>query len=122
MRDGNHYINAVRIAKGLKSFNAVGRLFGITSTAVSLIRNGGGISEDTANKIGHALQIDPGIIYADINAARAKDNVTKKFWIDVSKHLGTAANFLIVACPALLYAQQYILCKITESTNNPTYS
>jgi len=101
MKDGNYYMNVLRKTKGLNSFNKVGEFLGMSGTAVSLIRKGGGISEETANKIGKVIGIDPGIIYADINAARAKDNITKKFWNDVSKHLGTAASFILLTSALL---------------------
>lgn len=99
MKDGNHYMNELRKTKNLKSFNEAGRFLGITSTAVSLIRRGGGISEETAIKLGKALDIDPGVIYADINAAKATDSQVKNFWLEVSKHLGTAATIAIIALP-----------------------
>ncbi|MET0107033.1 MAG: DUF3693 domain-containing protein [Sedimenticola sp.] len=127
MRDGAYYMKLVRDLPGVGSFNKAGLLLGITGASVSIIRNGGGISEETAIKIGKALDIDPGIVYADINEARAKDSVTRKFWHDISKHLGTAASAAILSTlltlpsPADASAMKnpvkqskitYILCKI----------
>jgi len=109
MKDGNYYMNEVRKAKGLKSFNEVGRLLGVSGNAISLIRRGGGISETNAEKIGKILNTDSGIIFADIHAAGAKDKTIRKFWTNVSKHLGTAAS-LLLSLPALLYSHLYILC------------
>jgi plasmid maintenance system antidote protein VapI len=121
MKDGAYYMKKIRDLPNVGSFNKAGLFLGISGAAVSSIRNGGGISEDTAMNIGKALGIEPGIIFADINEARAKDQVSRKFWHNISKQLGTAAS-IVFALPSLAMiidnnhtanmVFHYILCKM----------
>ncbi|HIL23618.1 MAG TPA: XRE family transcriptional regulator [Alcanivorax sp.] len=58
--------------KGIKSDNAVAKELGVTRSAISMIKSGGGFSVETAWKVSETLSLDPAEVIATCELANAK--------------------------------------------------
>lgn len=92
--NANDYLDAIRKSHDLRSYSEVAELLNISRQAVSQIRNGGPVSESTANRIGRLLKIPGEKVYADVKESRAPDNESRAFWHKIANKV--ASMFLIV--------------------------
>jgi plasmid maintenance system antidote protein VapI len=96
----DEYLNEVKSKLNARSFNEVANALHVSKQAISKIRKGGAVSEHTAILIGKTIGKNPGRVFAEIQADRAQDSETRKFWQGIAK-----------ALPYSILAVVYILCK-----------
>ncbi len=103
-------IEELKTKRNLSSYEKAAKYLGISGAALHKIRHGGGIDDSTAIKLAVGTGHPRLEVIAIAHGEKAKDRATKRFWKDIQKQMGTAANFMLALPAALLYAGQYILC------------
>lgn len=123
-------IDLVKEKSGIPSDYALASKLGITRQLVSGIRNGrNGIPEPIALKMAQFAKINPALMLAMCQQAKAKTPEARTVWRDLCRALPVAASFAgglwIIARELLLNqalinlanAGQFILCEIDQRLN-----
>lgn len=93
MKTVNDYLDIAKKRTGSKSYNQLAGCIGITSSAISQIRNGGTISPDTLTKIGKLSGVKPEEVHAVYNLSRPMSSETKSMWKRLAPY---AASVLLI--------------------------
>ncbi len=114
MRSYN-FIEMYKEKNNLPSDYRASKELGVTRASISLYKNGRPLDEDLALKIAESIDIDVSEILYIIRAEKAKDEMTRKAWLKLSKlskQSGRAtANLLILnSFISFLGVIFYILC------------
>jgi transcriptional regulator with XRE-family HTH domain len=76
------YLDAVKTAKGITSDYALAKLLGFSLSAVSSYRTGRRfLDDDAALTVAQALNLNPLIVIAAVNAERAKTPENRARWL-----------------------------------------
>jgi hypothetical protein len=84
------YVQQIKAAKGLQTDYAVAKFLGWKQNKITQYRNGQGMDNDAALQVAEILEVPVIGIIADMQAQRAKDEVTKNKWIQLAKSTGVA--------------------------------
>lgn len=105
--------------KGIKSDNAAARELGVTRSAISMVKSGGGFSVETAWKVAEALSLDPAEVIATCELASAKrsgDEEKVQVWKQRFKSVSHSAASLFFGVALLAEGAEMvrhcILCSI----------
>lgn len=98
------YLSAAKKRLGITSDYAFAQHLGVTRGAVSLLVNGKVImSDETAIKIAHILDIDPLELMAAANRERAKTPEAEAVWAGLMARIATGAHAsfdFLISCAA----------------------
>mgnify|MGYP003704798689 CR=1 FL=1 len=98
-------IDAAKAARGIATDYRLAKILGLTTAAVSAMRvRGGGISDETAEKLADLAGLDAGYVLACAHAERAKSASLKSIWESVAKKAAGAAVAVLIGAGLLPYA------------------
>ena len=98
MRTGADFMKAIKTKYNLRSYSEVATRLSLTRQAVSAIRAGGGVDEQTADTIAHLLGENSFTVYAEIHGSRTNDKIKRKFWQNAISRISI---FMIIGFIAL---------------------
>lgn len=84
------YIEEVKRHAGLDTDYKVAKMLGWRQTKISNYRNGQGFDNESARQVAEILNVPVFAVIADMEAQRAKDDVTKNKWLQLAKSKGVA--------------------------------
>lgn len=84
------YVQKVKQVKGLPTDYAVAKMMGWAPNKIYQYREGQGMDNDAALQVAEVLDVPVIGIIADMQAQRAKDEVTKNKWLQLAKSTGVA--------------------------------
>lgn len=84
------YVQRVKQAKGLETDYAVAKLMGWSPQKIYQYRDGQGMDNSAALQVAELLDVPVMAVIADMEAQRAKDEVTKNKWLQLAKSTGVA--------------------------------
>lgn len=91
--DAAHWLDAAHAARGLSDYR-IAKELGVSRQYVSALRHGKlELSPRVAQWLGDVLGRDPGVIYAEAQAARAQNAQERQFWEHVARSI--AALFIV---------------------------
>lgn len=94
MRNPNDWFDLARARAGICSDYALAQRLGVTRQTISALRaRDQGLSETLCEKLAPLCGVEPGIIYAEAQASRAKRTEVREFWSRVAR--GLAAVLLV---------------------------
>lgn len=100
----SEYIKQIERRYGTTNGKELGRLLGVAEMSISRYRKEShGFADDVAVRAAQLLDIDPGVILAELQIERAPEGIAKEMWSKVLKQL-TAAGMtaVVLMTPSLL--------------------
>lgn len=93
------FLDAVRARHAIPSDRQLARFLGMTESRISLYRCGRReFGEETALQIAAALELDPGYVFAELAAERAKCTAVRDAWRRLSELARTAPPAIFAVC------------------------
>ena len=93
------YLDILKTKQGIKSDYAIAKHLGLTRAAVSRYKTKKSFfSDEIAVKVANELDLNVGVVLADIHAERETDPVLHNAWVQIARSLSqaTAAVFMVV--------------------------
>jgi transcriptional regulator with XRE-family HTH domain len=87
MRMIKDYVTEYKEKKGISSYAKTMESLGIQRAAWTKIKNGGGVSDETAVKIAEVLKIDPLEIIATSKVFASPNQEVRKVWVKLANQI-----------------------------------
>lgn len=98
MSKSAYYLDLVKKKHGISSDYGLAKFFNVHRNVISNYRTGcRAFNDEMVFKVADALEINPAVIIAAINAERAKTEEKKKFWRDSFKRISGGAAAVIMS-------------------------
>jgi len=96
MKTLNNYLDECKEKKELKNDAELARYLGIARASLSIIRSGGGVSQETAEKIAEGAKIDLDSVWMASLIQREQNPRFKAILENVTKRAGIAAGIAMI--------------------------
>lgn len=108
----NDYLDLCKQKKELKNDADLARYLGMARASLSIIRSGGGVSQETAEKIAQGAHVALADVWMASLIQKEQNPRFKAILEDVTKRAGIAASLALLVVNLMVNFQSCILCKI----------